>query len=61
MILADDFVFLLHKMVLTRGKGWLPLTTKVVEDVDNYELLADCACFFFFLGSYGLLLLFFPV
>lgn len=46
MILAgEDFVFL-HKMVLTREKGWFPLTTKAVVDIDNCELLADYACIF---------------
>lgn len=47
MVLAgEDFGFL-HKMVLTREKGWFPLTTKAVVDIDNCELLADYACIFF--------------
>lgn len=48
MILVDEvFGFLfLHKTVPTRGKGWFPLTTKAVVDVNNYELLVDYACIF---------------
>lgn len=37
ILTGEDVVFLfLHKMVLTRGKGWFPLMTKAVVDVVNY-------------------------
>lgn len=47
LILADeDFAFPAQNGADCRGKGWFPLTTKAVVDVDNYELLADYAFIF---------------